>query len=130
MGNLKTICDREHILEIYVISFWRVEKEMSYKHGAYNLYMTLSNKPFLKSFSYLYKKKKLDSIYFPFKSLLEKIKNIYSLKFQVNHALYLFLQVTEKNAKILIDAGFNCHLKGMTLLKGKGEIVTYMVTPS
>ncbi|XP_076111411.1 adenylate cyclase type 2-like isoform X3 [Mytilus galloprovincialis] len=40
------------------------------------------------------------------------------------------IQVTEKNAKILIDAGFNCHLKGMTLLKGKGEIVTYMVTPS
>ncbi|XP_052060891.1 adenylate cyclase type 2-like isoform X2 [Mytilus californianus] len=40
------------------------------------------------------------------------------------------IQVTEKNAEILIDAGFNCHLKGMTLLKGKGEVVTYMVTPS
>lgn len=40
------------------------------------------------------------------------------------------IQTTEKNATILIEEGFNCQLKGKTLLKGKGEVITYMVTPS
>ena len=45
----------------------------------------------------------------------------------VNH---FFFKITKNNAEILIEEGFNCEYKGNTMLKGKGEVVTYLVHPT
>ncbi|KAH8253637.1 hypothetical protein KR032_006337, partial [Drosophila birchii] len=37
------------------------------------------------------------------------------------------IQVTEESAKILLDFGVECHMRGLTFVKGRGEIPTYFV---
>jgi DNA-directed RNA polymerase subunit RPC12/RpoP len=38
--------------------------------------------------------------------------------------------VTDETAKVLVDyGGFQCECRGKILVKGKGEMVTYLVKP-
>ncbi|EDX11150.1 GD14842 [Drosophila simulans] len=37
------------------------------------------------------------------------------------------LQTTENTAKILMTAGYECECRGLTYVKGKGNLVTYFV---
>lgn len=56
-----------------------------------------------------------------------------SLIFQkkVEEILYFFFhscfQTTENTAKILMAAGYECECRGLTFVKGKGNLVTYFV---
>jgi adenylate cyclase 2 len=37
------------------------------------------------------------------------------------------IQVTEGTAKILVNAGYSCECRGVTYVKGKGNLTTYFV---
>lgn len=40
-----------------------------------------------------------------------------------------FLQVTEKTARLIESEGIHCERRGVTFLKGKGNVMTYWVCP-
>ena len=41
--------------------------------------------------------------------------------------IFLYIQVPEKTAEVLIDEGFSCQYKGITQVKGKQPMTTYFV---
>lgn len=50
-----------------------------------------------------------------------------NLSIQRNLFFLFYWQTTEHTAKILMAAGYECECRGLTYVKGKGNLVTYFV---